>query len=175
MWNLPVNTKGPKISLELRVKFTFPVTHTWTDLFYWNKIDHLVGDNLRKFLLVRKPQNNYTHAVIKKLQMNFTRFGRPFMLRSDYGCWYASKQFQNSSTCIGFSTLHLHLTFNRAEVMVGITKKLMKKKHKGGKTMEFWFDRLQYWLHKCLVPFHHHWQCWWIESWEPPFHNFHQW
>ena len=57
-----------------------------TDLFYWNKMDYLVvGDDFSTFLIVRKIPNTFTQAVIKELEMIFTEFGRPFVLKSDNG------------------------------------------------------------------------------------------
>ena len=67
-----------------------------TDLFYWNKVDCLMlGDYFSKYLIVRKLPNSSTHAVIKELGLVFTEFGRPFILRSDNGPCYASREFHN--------------------------------------------------------------------------------
>ena len=72
--------------------------HAWhtlgTNLFYWNKIDYLViGDYFSKYLIVRRLPNSYTHAVIKELGLVFTELGRPFILRSDNGPCYSSREF----------------------------------------------------------------------------------
>ena len=74
--------------------------HTWhtlgTDLFYWNKMDYIVvGDYFSKFLIMRKIPNSSTHAVIKELGMIFTEFGRPFVLKSDDGPCYTSREFHD--------------------------------------------------------------------------------
>ena len=74
--------------------------HTWhtlgTDLFYWNKMDYLVvGDYFSKFLLVRKIPNASTHSVIKELGMIFTEFGYPFVLKSDNGPCYTSREYDD--------------------------------------------------------------------------------
>ena len=74
--------------------------HAWhtlgTDLFYWNKMDHLVVvDYFSKFLIVRKIPKTSTHAVIKELEMIFTEFGRPFVLKSDNGLCYTSREFHD--------------------------------------------------------------------------------
>ena len=74
--------------------------HAWhtlgTDLFYWNKIDYLViGDYFSKYLIVRRLPNSSTHAVIKELGLIFTELGRPFVLRSDNGPCYSSREFRN--------------------------------------------------------------------------------
>ena len=71
--------------------------HAWhtlgTDLFYWNRMDFLVvGDYFTKFLIVRKIPNTSTHAVIKELGMIFTEFGCPFVLKSDNGPCYSSRE-----------------------------------------------------------------------------------
>ena len=74
--------------------------HAWhtlgTDLFYWNKIDYLViGDYFFKYLIIRRLPNSSTHAVIKELGLVFTELGRPFVLRSDNGPCYSSREFLN--------------------------------------------------------------------------------
>ena len=74
--------------------------HAWhtlgTDLFYWNKMDYLmVGDYFSKYLLVWKLPSSSTHAVIKELGLIFTELGRPFILRSDNGPCYSSREFHN--------------------------------------------------------------------------------
>ena len=73
--------------------------HAWytlgTDVFYWNRIDFLVvGDYFTKFLIVRKIPNTSMHAVIKELGM-ITEFGCPFVLKSDNGSCYSSREFHN--------------------------------------------------------------------------------
>ena len=73
---------------------------TWhtlgTDLFYWNKMDYLViRDYFSKYLIVRRLPNSSSHAVIKELGLVFTELGRPFVLRSDNGPCYSSREFHN--------------------------------------------------------------------------------
>ena len=110
--------------------------HPWhtlgTNLFYWNKIDFLViSDYFTKFIIVRRFPNSSTHSVIKELGMVFTEFGRPFILRSDNGPCYASKEFREF---LEFYQVH-HITSsphhprsNRfAEALMGIAKRLMDK------------------------------------------------
>ena len=75
--------------------------HTWhilgTDLLYWNKMDYLmVGDYFSKYLLVRKIPNTSTHLVIKGLGMIFTELGCPFVLKSDNGLCYTSREFHDT-------------------------------------------------------------------------------
>ena len=120
--------------------------HTWhtlgTDLFYWNKMDYLVvGDYFSKFLLVRKIPNTSTHSVIKELGMIFTEFGCPFVLKSDNGPCYTSREFHDF---LEFYKVH-HITSSPhhpqsngfTEALVGISKKLMEKSIKDGKPWNY--------------------------------------
>ena len=106
--------------------------HAWhtlgTDLFYWNKIDYLViGDYVSKYLLVRRIPNTFTHTVFKELRMIFTEFGHPFILKSDNGPCYTSREFQDF---LCFYRVH-HITSSPhypqsngfTEALVGISKK----------------------------------------------------
>ena len=111
-------------------------------MFYWNKIDFLmIGDYFTKFIIVRRLPNSSTHSVIKELGMVFTEFGRPFILRSDNGPCYASKEF---CEFLEFYQVH-HITSsphhprsNRfAEALMGIAKKLMDKAIKDGKPWNY--------------------------------------
>ena len=75
--------------------------HTWhtlgTNLFYGNKMYYLVvGDYFSKFLLVKKIPNASTHSVIKELGMIFTEFAHPFVLKSDNGLCYISRDSMTS-------------------------------------------------------------------------------
>ena len=115
--------------------------HAWhtlgTDLFYWNKIDYLViGDYFSKYLIVR------THAVIKELGLVFTELGRPFILRSDNRPCYSSREFHNFLSFYQVdhitSSPHYPQSNGFPEALVGITKKLMEKTVKEGKTVELW-------------------------------------
>ena len=109
--------------------------HAWhtlgTNLFYWNGMDFLVvGDYFTKFLIVRKIPNTSTHMVIKELGMIFTEFGCPFVLKSDNGPCYSSREFHDF---LQFYQIH-HITSSPhhpqingfAEALVGISKKLME-------------------------------------------------
>ena len=120
--------------------------HTWhmlgTDLFYWNKIDYLViGDYFSKYLIVRRLPNSSTHAVIKELGLVFTELGRPFVLRSDNGPCYSSREFHNFLNFYQVdhitSSPHYPQSNGFAEALVGITKKLMDKSLKEGKPWNF--------------------------------------
>ena len=120
--------------------------HAWhtlgTDLFYLNKIDYLViGDYFSKYLIVRRLPNSSTHAMIKELGLVFTELGRPFILRSDNGPCYSSREFHNF---LGFyqvdhitSSPHYPQSNRFAEALVGITKKLMEKSVKDGKLWNY--------------------------------------
>ena len=120
--------------------------HAWhtpgTDLFYWNKMDYLVvGDYFSTFLLGRKIPNTSTHSMIKELGMIFTEFGCPFVLKSEKGQCYTSREFHDF---LEFYQIH-HITScphypqsnGFAEALVGISKKLMEKSIKDGKPWNY--------------------------------------
>ena len=120
--------------------------HAWhtlgTDLFYWNKIDYLViGDYFSKYLIVRRLPNSSTHVVIKELGLVFTELGRPFVLRSDNGPCYSSREFHNFLSFYQVdhitSSPHYPQSNGFAEALVGIAKKLMEKSLKEGKLWNF--------------------------------------
>ena len=116
--------------------------HAWhtlgTHVFYWNKMDYLVvGDYLSKYLLVRKISKSSTHLVIKELGMIFTEFGCPFVLKSDSGPCYISREFHDFLEFYKIphiiSNPHYPQSNGFAEALVGILKKLMEKSVKDGK------------------------------------------
>ena len=120
--------------------------HAWhtlrTDLFYWNKIDCLVlGDYFSKYLIVRKLPNSSTHAVIKELGLIFMEFGRPFVLRSDNGPCYASREFYNFLSFYQVdhitSSPHHPQSNGFAKALVGTANKLMEKSIKDGKPWNY--------------------------------------
>ena len=120
--------------------------HTWhtlgTDLFYWNKIDYLViGDYFSKYLIVRRLPNSSSHMVIKELGLVFTELGRPFVLRSDNGPCYSSREFHNFLSFYQVdhitSSPHYSQSNGFAKALVGITKKLMEKSVKEGKPWNY--------------------------------------
>ena len=105
-------------------------------------MDYLVvGDYFSKFLIVRTIPNTTTHAVIKELGMIFTEFGRPFLLKSDNGPCYTSREFHEF---LEFYQVH-HITNSPhypqsngfAEALVGILKKLIEKSVKDGKPWNY--------------------------------------
>ena len=120
--------------------------HAWhtlgTDLFYWNKVDYLViGDYFSKYLIVRRLPNSSTHVVIKELGLVFTELGRPFILRSDNGPCYSSKEFHNFLGLYQVdhitSSPHYPQSNGFAKALVGISKKLMEKSVKEGKLWNY--------------------------------------
>ena len=130
--------------LKTSVKFhPMHSAHLGTNLFYWNRIDFLViGDYVTKFLIVRKIPNTSTHTVIKELGMIFTEFGHPFVLKSDNGLCYSSREFHvtsyNSTRFTTSQAAHTHPQSNGfAEALVGISKKLMEKSIKDGKPWNY--------------------------------------
>ena len=120
--------------------------HAWhtlgTDLFYWNKIDYLVvRDYFSKYLIMRRFPNSSTHTVIKELGLIFTELGRLFILRSDNGPCYNSREFHNFLSFYQVnhvtSSPHYPQSNGFAEALVGITKKLMEKSVKDGKLWNY--------------------------------------
>ena len=105
-------------------------------------MDYLVvGDYFSKYLILRKIPNTSTHVVMKELEIIFTEFGCPFVLKSDNGLCYTSREFHNF---LEFYRIHHitssphHLQSNGfAETLVGISKKLMEKSVKDGKLWNY--------------------------------------
>ena len=101
----------------------------------------MIGDYFSKYLIVRRLPNSSTHAVIKELGLVFTELGRPFVLRSDNGPCYSSREFQNFLNFYQVdhvtSSPHYPQSNGFAEALVGIAKKLMDKSLKEGK-LELW-------------------------------------
>ena len=106
------------------------------------QIDYLVvGDYFIKYLVVRKLPNSSTHAVIKELGLIFTEPGRPFILRSDNGLCYTSREFRNFLSFYQVdhitSSPHYPQSNGFTEALVGIAKKLMEKSVKDGKPWNY--------------------------------------
>ena len=108
--------------------------HAWhtlgTDLFYWIHCDFLVlGDYFSKFIIVRKLPSSTSSAVCKEMSNIFTEFGRPYIIRSDNGPCYASKEFKELMKIFQVqhvtSSPHFPQSNGFAEAMVKIVKKLM--------------------------------------------------
>ena len=71
-----------------------------TDLFYWKKMDFLiVTDVFSKYILVRKLPNSTSAAVCIELSMIVTELSLPYIIRSDNGPCYSSKEFQQFLQC----------------------------------------------------------------------------
>ena len=105
-------------------------------------MDYLVvGDYFNKYLMVRRIPNSSTHLVIKELGIIFTEFGHPFVLKSDNGPCYTSREFHDF---LEFYKIH-HITSSPrytqsngfTEALVGILKKLMEKSIKDGKLWNY--------------------------------------
>ena len=79
--------------------------------------------------------------VIKELGMIFTEFGRPFIIRSDNGSCYVSREFHNflSFYQVDHITSRPHYPQSNgfAGALVGISKKLMEKLVKDGKLWNY--------------------------------------
>ena len=101
----------------------------------------MIGDYFSKYLIVRRLPNSSTHAVIKELGLVFTELGRPFVLRSDNGPCYSSREFHNFLNFYQVdhvtSSPHYPQSNGFAEALVGIAKKLMDKSLKEGKPWNF--------------------------------------
>ena len=113
-----------------------------TNLFYWNKMDYLVVDDyFNKLLLVRKIPNTSTHSVTKELRIIFTEFGCPFVLKSDNGLCYTSREFHHFLEFYKVhhitSSIHHPQSNGFTEASVGISKKLMEKSIKDGKPWNY--------------------------------------
>ena len=116
----------------------FPWHTLETDLFYWKRMDFLiVADVFSKYILVRKLPNSTSAAVCIELSMIVTELGLPYIIRSDNGPCYNSKEFQQFLQC--YSITHQTRSPNHprsngfVERMVGVAKKLMEKAGKEGK------------------------------------------
>ena len=101
----------------------------------------MIGDYFSKYLIVRRLPNSSTHAVIKESGLVFTEPGRPFILRSDNGPCYSSREFHNFLSFYQVdhitSSPHYPQSNGFAEALVGITKKLMEKSVKDGKPWNY--------------------------------------
>ena len=101
----------------------------------------MIGDYFSKYLIVRRLPNSSTHTMIKELGLVFTELGRPFVLRSDNGPCYSSREFHNFLSFYQVdhvtSSPHHPQSNGFAEALVGITKKLMEKSLKEGKPWNF--------------------------------------
>ena len=94
-----------------------------------------------------KLPNSSTHAVIKELGLIFTELGRPFILRSDNGPCYSSRQSHNFLSFYQVnhikSSPHYPQSNGFAEALVGIAKKLIEKSVKDGKLWNYGIMQMQ--------------------------------
>ena len=101
----------------------------------------VIGDYFSKYLIVRRLPNSSTHAMIKELGLIFTELGRPFILRSDNGPCYSSREFHNFLSFYQIdhvtSSPHYPQSNGFSEALVGIAKKLMDKSVKDGKPWNY--------------------------------------
>ena len=101
----------------------------------------MIGDYFSKYLIMRRLPNSSTHTVIKELGLVFTELGRPFVLRSDNGPCYSSREFHNFLSFYQVdhitSSPHHPQSNGFAEALVAITKKLMEKSVKEGKPWNY--------------------------------------
>ena len=101
----------------------------------------VIGDYFSKYLIVRRLPNSSTHAVIKELGLVFTELCRPFILLSDNGPCYSSRESHNFLSFYQVdhftSSPHYPQSNGFAEALVGITKTLMKKSVKEGKPWNY--------------------------------------
>ena len=90
---------------------------------------------------MRRLQNSSTHSVIKELGMVFTEFGRPFILRSDNGPCYTSKEFHKFLDFYKvhhiMSSPHHPRSNGFAKALMGTVKKLIDKVIKDGKPWNY--------------------------------------
>ena len=73
----------------------FPWDTLVTDMFYWKRMEFLiVTDVFSKYFLVRKLSNSTSAAVYAELSMIVTELGLLYIIRSNNGPCYNSKEFQ---------------------------------------------------------------------------------
>ena len=107
--------------------------HAWhtigTDLFYWKHFDFLVLRDYSKFLIVRKLPCSTSSTLCREISNIFTEFSKPYIIRSDNGPCYASKEFKELMELFQVqhftSSPHFPQSNGFAEAMVKIAKKLM--------------------------------------------------
>ena len=115
----------------------FPWHPLATDIFYWKRMDFLiVTDVFSKYFLVRKLANSTSAAVCAEIATIVTQLGLPYIIRSDNGPCYNSKEFQQLLQCYithHTSSPHHPRSNGLIERMVGVAKKLMDKAGSEGK------------------------------------------
>ena len=122
----------------------FPWHTLATDMFYWKRMDFLiVVDVFTKYIIVMKLPNSTSATVCRELSMIVTELGLPYIIRSDNGLCYNSKEFQQflqhcNITHQTSSTNHPRSN-GFVERMVKVAKKLMDK---AGKERKLWISGL---------------------------------
>ena len=116
----------------------FPWHTLATDIFYWKRMDFLiVADVFSKYFLVRKLTNSSSTAVCAEIATIVTELGLPYVIRSDNGPCYNSKEFQQMLQCYNIthqtSSPHHPRSNGFIERRVGVVKKLMDKAGSEGK------------------------------------------
>ena len=101
----------------------FPWHTIARDMFYWKQQDFIV---VADFFIVRKIHNSTLFTFAIELSMIVTEFGLPFIIKSDNGLCYNSKEFQEVFLCYCInhqtsSPLHLG-SDGFAEHCVGVVK-----------------------------------------------------
>ena len=86
----------------------------------------MLGDYFFKFLIVRKLPSSNSSAICKEISNIFTEVGKPYLIRSDNGPCYASKEFKELMEVIQVqhvtSSPHFPQSNGFAEVMVKNSK-----------------------------------------------------
>ena len=116
----------------------FPWHTLAMDIFYWKRMDFLiVPDVFSKYFLVRKLANSSSAAVCAEIATIVTELGLPYIIRSDNGSCYNSKEFQQLLQRYNIthhtSSPHHPKSNGFVERMVGVAKKLMDKAGSEGK------------------------------------------
>ena len=119
----------------------FPCTH-WQhillDIFCWKRMDFLiVADVFSKYFIVRKVAKSTSAAICAELATIVTELGLPYIIRSDNGPCYNSKEFQQFLQQYNIthqtSSPHHPRSNGFVERMVRVAKKLMDKAGREGK------------------------------------------
>ena len=115
----------------------FPWHTLATDMFYWKRMDFLiVADAFSKYIIVRKLPNSSSTAVCIELSMIVPELGLPYIIRSDNGSCYNSREFQQFLQCYNThqtSSPNHPRSNGFVERMVRVAKKLIDKAGKEGK------------------------------------------
>ena len=130
--------KSQSIIGTIQELLPFPWHTLATDIFYWKRMDFLiVTDVFSKYFLVRKLVNSTSAAVCAEIATIVTELGLPYIIRSDNGPYYNSKEFQQLLQCYNIthhtSSPHHPKSNGFVERMVGVAKKLMDKAGSDGK------------------------------------------